>query len=171
MRNLILILALLPITFACVNNSKKKVAEEPAPTVMEIMKGERSMYGVLDSALYLPTHDSTRFEVKIYQGEEGLMLESPKILISNLFGIKSTTGPRDREKFSFTFLGKVGANYLYGIPYTDMSFFFGAYYTSNLEYCWVHYGYDDMSNTVNMVEFGKKEFEQYVDIAKAHMVN
>mgnify|MGYP007057792168 CR=1 FL=1 len=44
MRNLILILALLPITFACVNNSKKKVAEEPAPAVMEIMKGERSMY-------------------------------------------------------------------------------------------------------------------------------
>ena len=48
---------------------------------------------------------------------------------------------------------------------------FGAYYTSNLEYCWVHYGYDDMSNTVKIVEFGKKEFEQYFDIVKAHMVN
>lgn len=172
MRKLIFILALLPITFACVNNSRKKVSEEPTPAVMEIIRGERSMYGVLDSALYLPTHathDSTKFEVKIYQGEDGLMLESPKILIGNLFGIKSTTGPR--KKYSFTFMGKDGDNYLYGIPYSDFPSYGGTYYTMDLDYCWIYYRYDDMSNTVDMVEFSKPEFERFFDIVKAYMVN
>jgi hypothetical protein len=154
-----------------VNNSRKKVSEDPAPAVMEIIRGERSMYGVLDSALYLPTHDSTKFEVKIYQGEDGLMLESPKILIGNLFGIKSTTGPLDLKKYSFTFVGKDGDNYLYGIPYSDFPFYGGTYYTMNLDYCWIYYRYDDMSNTVDMVEFSRPEFERLFDIVKAHMVN
>ena len=167
MKRLILAFAFIAVCWSCANNTNNK-AKEPQ---MTIIKGERATYGVLGSDIFLPTKDSTEFDVKIYQGETGLMLESPKILISNLFGIKSTTGNRDRLKYSFTFIGKSGDKYLYGIPYTDLPSFHGNYYTLNLEYCWVHYQFDDMSNATDIVEFSKAEFEDFFDIVKAHIVN
>lgn len=159
----ILMIALAPMV-ACVNRAK----EEPP---MQYINGEYSLFAVKDSSLYLPGQDSTTFDVRIYQGAEGLVLESPKVLINNLFGIKSTTGASHRLKYSFTFIGKTDNRYIYRIPYSEFGDFFGTYYTMNLEHCWVCYKYDDMSNLVDMITFSKAEFEQYFDVVKAHIVN
>lgn len=168
MKRFIIALAFALVCISCANNKKAKEAETP---VMEIVNGERSTYGVLESCIYLPTQDSTGFDVKVYQGEEGLMLESPKILTGNLFGIKSNTGPLDRIKYEFDFIGKSGEMYLYGISYLDFPARWGNYYTMNLDYCWIYFQFDDMSNSTKTVEFSKAEFENLFDVVKAHIVN
>ena len=170
MKRYILILASILVCWSCGNNKTKQSEESKEPT-MQIIKGERSSYGVLGSVVYLPTKDTTEFGIKIYQAEDALILESPRILIGNLFGIKSSTGVRDRLKYSFTFIGKENEQYIYAIPYTELPHFFGTYYTLNMEYCWIYYDYDDNSNNPDMVEFSKTEFEQYFDIVKAHICN
>lgn len=160
-RILILFLALIPLS--CINKSTEKA-------VMTIIDGERDTYGILGSDVYLPTQDTTKFEVKVYQGGEGLMLESPKILVGNLFGVRGTEF-NTRLKYSFTFVEKIDSAYLYMIPYHEFPAHNGIYIFETFDYSWIYYQFDDMSNTTNMVEFGKAEFEQLFDVVKAHIVN
>lgn len=160
-RILILLLALMQLS--CINKTTEKA-------VMTVIDGERDTYGILSSEVYLPTQDTTKFEVKVYQGEEGLMLESPKILVGNLFGIRGTEF-NTRLKYSFTFQGKEEDSYIYTIPYHEFPAYEGAYIFETFDYCWIYYQFDDMSNTTNMVEFSKAEFEQLFDVVKAYIVN
>lgn len=159
-RIMILLLALMPM-ISCIKAPKEKV----------VINGDRSVYALLDSTLYLPTKDTTEFNVKIYEGEQGLMLESPRPISGNLFGIKSTTGFRDRLKYDFTFINIKGENYIYGIHFSDFSSFWGRYYIENLEYCWIFYQYDDYSNKPDMVEFSPSEFDRFFRKTKAHLIN
>ena len=138
---------------------------------MQIIKGDTHVYGVLDSALFLATNDTTEFDIKLYQGDLGLMMESPKPLYGKLFGIKSSTGIRDRLKYDFEYLGMQNGKYLYGISYSSFPSFWGAYYLQNLEHCWIFYQYDDYSNKPDMIEFSKEEFDRYFYKVKASIIN
>ncbi len=159
-RILILLLALMPV-ISCIQAPKEKV----------IIKGDRSFYALLDSTLYLATKDTTEFNIKIYEGEQGLMLESPRPLSGKLFGIKSTTGFRDRLKYDFTFKDMKGENYIYCIAYSSFPSFWGSYFIENIEYCWIFYQYDDYSNKPDIVEFSPAEFETFFRKTKAHIIN
>lgn len=165
----IILMAIAALTiFACAEPKTKQKAEEK---VMEKVYGELSNYGVLDSTIFLPTKDSTEFAVKLYQGKEGLMLESSKALSGKLFGIKSTTGYNARLKYTFNLIGMKGNAYLYIIPYEEFPSFWGAYYLENFEYCWIYYNFDDYSNDTQEVEFSKSEFEKYFNLVKAYVLN
>ena len=83
---------------------------------------------MIDSTVYLATQDTVEFAVKIYEGEYGLMLETPKPLSGNLFGIKSSEG---RLKYSFTFFDFINNKYQYIIYYNEFPSFWGAYYLFN----------------------------------------
>lgn len=167
MKKYVVLFALALVCVACGNHKGK--SEEPKKPVMEIVNGEYSVYGVLDSVIYLPVLDSTQFEVKVYQGQEALMLESPNILIGNLFGLQSTTGALHNLKYSFSFIGKKDDMYIYAIPYCEMDDYFGSYYLANLEHCWIYFRFDN--EETNIIHFSKAEFEQLFDIVKAHIVN
>jgi hypothetical protein len=161
-RIIILLLALMPV-IACVQQKPKGKV---------IVNGDRGVYAVLDSTLYLATNDTLEFAVKLYEEREGLFLESPKPLYGNLFGIKSKTGYRDRLKWQFDFLGKTNEGiYLYGIHSSDLPQYMGKYYLLNLEYCWVYYQYEDFSNKPDMIEFSPAEFDRFFSSTKAYIMN
>lgn len=159
----ILILLLALITLSC---------NQSTPKEKVIVHGDRSIYALLDSTiLYLPTKDTSEFNVKLYEGEYGLMLESPKALSGNLFGIRSTTGMLDRKKFSFDLWDVHDSIYVYGIHYDVFPSFWASYYLDNLDYCWIYYQYDDYSNKPDMIEFSPNEFNMYFKKTKAHIIN
>lgn len=157
MKRIIILLLALMIVASCHQSANTKV----------IIKGDRSTYAMIDSTVYLATQDTVEFAVKIYEGEYGLMLETPKPLSGNLFGIKSSEG---RLKYSFTFFDFINNKYQYIIYYNEFPSFWGAYYLQNLEHCWIFYQYDDYSNNPDMVEFSADEFNAYFRKTKAHII-
>ena len=158
---IIALFTLLICSIAACSQPKEKV----------IVKGELCTYALVDSTIYLATKDTTEFNVKLYEGKDGLMMESPRALSGCLFGVKSKTGFRDRIKYDFDFLGTQGASYVYGISYHELPSFWGVYYLENLDYCWVFYQYDDYSNKPDMAQFSAKEFEMYFKNTRAHIMN
>lgn len=169
MKKIAVLAALLAVFVGCKTQSKK--TEQTKPTI-EYITGELSYFAVQDDIVLLPVDSAlTRYDVRLYQGEEGLMLESPVILTNTLFGIKSTTGFSDRIKEGFTYIGKQDSLYQYGIPYCDMEHYFATYYIQNLDYCWVVYTQEGRANEVDMIEFSPAEFGKYFDNVKAHYMN
>lgn len=163
MKRWFIIICLAVFAMSCGQNVKE--------AKMQIIKGDTHVYGILDSALFLATKDTTEFDIKLYQGDQGLMLESPKPLYGKLFGVKSSTGFSDRLKYDFEYLGMKKDKYLYGIAYSSFPSFWGAYYLQNFEYCWIFYKYDDFSNKPDMIEFSKEEFDKYFYKVKASIIN
>ena len=148
---------------------------EPIAPKVEYMEGERGYkYAVQDSVILLPVDSaSTQYEVRLYQGKEGLMLESPKILQNTLFGIRSNeSGSNMRIKENFTYIGKVDNMYQYCYPYFEMTSYYGAYIINNLDYCWIVYTQENIANRkADIIEFSPAEFGLYFDNVKAHFMN
>lgn len=165
MKRIFLIAVAALAMLACGQNPKEQ------EKVMEIVQGELSVYGVLDSTIFLATKDTTEFGIKVYQGKQGLMMESPKPLYGKLFGIKSTTGFSDRLKYTFELIGMKEEAYLYMIPYEQFPSFWGAYYFENFEHCWIYYNYDDYTNNPKEVYFTKAEFDKHFNLVKAYVLN
>lgn len=166
-------IAIMAVLFAVMAGCKIQNKEaEPAKPVIEYITGERGAFAVQDSTIILLPVDSalTQYDVRLYQGEEGLMLESPKILQNTLLGLRAKDY-NIRIKETFTYIGKVGELYQYCFPYFQMDNTWGTYIMNELDYCWIVYMQEGRANEVDMIEFSPAEFGKYFDNVKAHYMN